>query len=118
MKRILFADDNRHLREFFKEELEGQGHRVLLARDGREASELAEREPLDLAILDLNMPNMNGVEAAERIHATAPSLAIMFFSAHVEDWPVDGRRLGAACVRKTNDLAEFRKTVDRLLARP
>jgi CheY-like chemotaxis protein len=117
MKTILLADDNKNIREFCKRELEDEGYRVLLARDGREAAQIVQSEPLDLAILDLNMPVVNGWEAAERIRATAPRVPIMFFTAYVEqsagEW---WNRLATACVEKTEDLGELKLAVTRLLA--
>ena len=90
MKTILLADDNKNIREFCKRELEDEGYRVLLARDGREAAQIVQSEPLDLAILDLNMPVVNGWEAAERIRAADPRVPIMFFTAYVEPTPASG----------------------------
>jgi two-component system autoinducer 1 sensor kinase/phosphatase LuxN len=116
MRIILFADDNKNIREFCKQELEDEGYRVLLARDGAEAERLVQKDHVDLAILDINMPMMNGFEAAQRIKAIAPAIPIMFFTAHDEDCLRDHRsRLAAACVEKTNDLAELKRIAARLL---
>jgi two-component system autoinducer 1 sensor kinase/phosphatase LuxN len=116
MRSILFADDNKNIREFCKQELEDEGYRVLLARDGAEAARLVQKEHIDLAILDINMPIVNGFEAAQRIKAIAPAIPIMFFTAHDEDCIRDHRsRLAAACVEKTDDLAELKQVAARLL---
>ena len=117
MKRILLADDNRHIREYCKSELEEAGYRVLLACDGSEAARFAEGDQLDLAILDVNMPIMDGFEAARRIRAIAPSLPIVFFTAQDDDGS-ESNRGGptVARVQKSDDLTELKRAIVRLLA--
>jgi CheY-like chemotaxis protein len=116
MKSILFADDNKNIREFCRQELEDEGYRILLARDGVEAVLLAQKEHLDLAILDINMPVLGGFEAAQRIKAIARSMPVVFFTANDEDCVPDHRsELVSACVEKTDDLTELKQVVARLL---
>jgi CheY-like chemotaxis protein len=116
MKSILFADDNKSIREFCRQELEDEGYRILLARDGVEAVLLAQKEHFDLAILDINMPVLGGFEAAQRIKAIARSIPVVFFTANDEDCVPDRRsELASACVEKTDDLSELKQVVARLL---
>jgi len=116
MKRILFADDNKNIREFCRQELEDEGYRILPARDGIEAVLLAQKEHLDLAILDINMPVLGGFEAAQRIKAIARSIPVVFFTANNEDCiPDHCSELASACVEKTDDLTELKQVVARLL---
>jgi len=63
-KRILIADDNSINRRLVEILLEEMGATVFSAVDGRAALELASAEPLDLAMLDIHMPNLDGFEAA------------------------------------------------------
>jgi AmiR/NasT family two-component response regulator len=66
--RILIADDESIIRLDLKKILEGMSHRVVAeAGDGRTAVELARTTPIDLAILDIKMPEMDGVDAAKII---------------------------------------------------
>lgn len=66
--RILIADDEPIIRLDLKNILEGMGHKVVAeASDGRTAVDLARRNGLDLAILDIKMPDMDGVDAAKVI---------------------------------------------------
>lgn len=66
--RILIADDESIIRLDLKKILEGMGHRVVAeASDGRTAVDLARRDSLDLAILDIKMPEMDGLDAAKLI---------------------------------------------------
>jgi two-component system sensor histidine kinase RpfC len=70
--RILVADDNRSNRLVAERLLEKAGHAVVLVEDGRQALDALVEETFDVALLDLNMPIMSGVEAA-RLYAFACS---------------------------------------------
>jgi DNA-binding NarL/FixJ family response regulator len=68
----------------------------------------------DIVILDLSMPGMNGFETAKNILAIAPSVRIVFFSAH--EIPATARLVGAdAFVSKSDALEELALTVTRVL---
>lgn len=117
MKTVLFADDNKTVREFCREELEYEGYQVLLACDGGEAIQLVRREHPDLVILDLCMPRIGGLEAVEQIRRFEPSVPIIFFTANDDDCPRDHRsRFATACVEKSEDLGELIRTIARLLS--
>ncbi len=65
--RLLVADDNKVNRLLLARSLELQGHSVALAGNGREALEMLAREPFDLMLLDIAMPEMDGFEVLERL---------------------------------------------------
>jgi PleD family two-component response regulator len=65
--RILIAEDEAHIREVLRMQLELEGFVVLEARDGQEGVELAERERPDVILLDVMMPRMDGYEACRRL---------------------------------------------------
>jgi response regulator NasT len=76
--RILVAEDETIIRLDLREILERAGFEVCAeARDGEEAVTLAERERPDLAILDVKMPRLDGIEAARRILADRPIPIVM-----------------------------------------
>ncbi len=117
MKTILFADDQKNIREWFREEFEEDGYRVVLARDGEEAVRLAGQTAFDLVVLDLWMPAGHGLEAVERIKAVAPTVPVLFFTGNDELCVRDERsRFAMACVDKSGDLMELKRAVERALS--
>lgn len=66
-KRILIVDDEMHIRELIKFNLEKNGFKTIQAADGREAVELAKERQVDLIILDLMLPVMDGFEVCKEI---------------------------------------------------
>ena len=99
--RTLFADNNSY-------EVCGE------AQNGEDAILMVSELSPDVVILDLSMPGINGFETAEQILAIAPSVRIVFFSAH--EIPATARLVGAdAFVSKSSSLEELTLTVSRAL---
>ena len=116
MHSILFADDNKNIREFCRRELEEEGYRVAVARDGGDAIRLFPIVSPDVVILDICMPGINGLETIEQLQALGPEIPIIFFTGFDEDCTQDARgRLAAACVEKSGDLTELKRTIVRAL---
>ncbi|MEM9068238.1 MAG: response regulator transcription factor [Myxococcota bacterium] len=84
MRHVLIADDEARIREVVQYALEKEGFRVTGATDGLEALELGLRERLDLIVLDVTMPGMDGLEVCRRIRAES-STPILFLSAKGEE---------------------------------
>jgi len=94
--RILVVDDERSMRELLAIVLRREGYEVLLAENGRAAIELLEREPVDLLISDIKMPDVSGVEvlrAAKRVDQDILGIMITAFAS--TDTAVEAMRLGA-----------------------
>jgi CheY-like chemotaxis protein len=84
--RVLVADDDERVRAMFATLLRATAgvESVIEVHDGGEAVELARDRRLDIAVLDLNMPRVDGVEAALRLQALQPSLRIALHSSDPE----------------------------------
>jgi len=83
--RILVAEDETIIRLDLRDLIERSGHEVCAeAKDGEEAVELARREEPDLAILDVKMPRLDGIEAARRI-LDERSIPIVMLTAYSQD---------------------------------
>ncbi len=94
--RILVVDDEPSMRELLAIVLRREGYEVLLAENGRAAINLLEREPVDLLISDIKMPDLSGVDvlrAAKKIDQDILGIMITAFAS--TDTAVEAMRLGA-----------------------
>ena len=82
--KILVVDDEKLLVKGIKFNLENDGYEVITGSDGQEALEIASREHVDLIILDLMMPRMDGLEACQRIREFS-DVPIMMLTAKADD---------------------------------
>lgn len=84
---ILVVDDHAIVREGLKRILErtDTGWRVAEAGTGFEALERLRREPFEVAVFDLSMPGMNGLELLRRVRAELPRLHVLMLSMHAEE---------------------------------
>ncbi|MCD7820624.1 MAG: response regulator transcription factor, partial [Clostridiales bacterium] len=95
MFRILVVDDDKNTRWLTQTILETEGYQVLCAKDGEEALALLDREYIDLVVLDIMMPKMDGYTFTEALRAANANLPILMVSA--KQLPADrnrGFRLG------------------------
>ena len=94
--RILVVDDERSMRELLAIVLRREGYEVQLAENGRTAVALLERDPIDLLISDIKMPDMSGVDVLRAAKKVDPDvLAIMITAFASTETAVEAMRLGA-----------------------
>ena len=82
MQKILVVDDDQTLRETLKSSLEFHDFIVTTANDGQEAVETVRKESFDLVVMDVNMPNLNGIEALKEIKKINPSVIVIILTAY------------------------------------
>ena len=90
MVNILVADDDKNTRQLMKAILEGAGYRVFTAVDGQEAMDMLDREHVDLVVLDVMMPRMDGYAFTQTLRQGGSTLPILMVSA--KQLPADKHR--------------------------
>src|SRR5258708_40357225 len=85
--RIVLADDHNVMRDGLRLLLERQPEFSVVgeASDGRQAVALAEAHRPDVVVMDIGMPSLNGIEAARRIVAQNPKIAVAILSMHFDE---------------------------------
>ncbi|MGD0970256.1 MAG: response regulator [Desulfobaccales bacterium] len=117
MKTILVVDDDEAIRTLLQEELSDEGYQVITAGNARDALKKVEEEALDLVILDIRMPGMDGLEALPRILGLKEGLPVILNSAYTQyqesfmSWAAD------AYVVKSSDLSELKAKVKNLIGK-
>jgi len=120
MKRVLIVDDNVYVRDlvqtFLKHapEIEICGEAI----DGAEAIEKAKKLKADVVLLDLAMPNMNGVETAAILKKTIPGITIIMFTMYSENIPKSAiSSMGVDLVlSKTDGIAHLVESINTTFA--
>jgi DNA-binding NtrC family response regulator len=114
--RVLFADDEPHLRELLQTELSRLGHYVTVCPDGPSALKALEKGSYDAAILDIRMPGMSGLEVLMRMKQIAPNTEAILLTGHASlESAVEALRLGAfEYITKPCKLAEIEAVLRRI----
>lgn len=119
---ILYVEDNVDNRKLVRRVLEVEGYAVVEAKDGLQAMERLELEPIDLALMDINMPDMDGYTLTARIKAMPrfASLPIVAVTANVMRGDRE-RSLQAGCdgyIQKPIDIDTLSQQIEQFLTRP
>jgi DNA-binding response OmpR family regulator len=115
---ILLVDDEQAVQQPLSFALERDGHRVVQARDGEEALEQFAKEHVDLVVLDIMLPKLDGLEVCKRLRATSSVPIIMLTARDDELDKVLGLELGADdYITKPFSIREFRSRVRAQLRR-
>jgi len=116
MSKILVIEDEKNLRQLYKQDLELDGHTVVTAKSAEEGLRKVETEAPDLVVLDIRMPGMDGLEAMGRILDQHPSVPVLLNTAYSSyqdsflSWGAD------AYVIKSSDTGQLRREVEELLS--
>jgi len=114
-KKILVVEDEEALRLLYEEELREEGYEVLNARNGRDAFLQLEVGKPDLIILDIAMPDMNGMEVLNRILENKRKIPIILNTAYA-GYRQDFMSWGAdAYVMKSADLKELKEKIREVI---
>jgi DNA-binding response OmpR family regulator len=94
MKRVLVVDDEPEVTFALQAYFLGKGYEVLTALDGMQAMRDLRRHSIDLALLDMKMPGLNGVEVLKFIHAQSPSTKVIVLTGYDDQFQALVERLG------------------------
>ncbi len=115
MFRILLAEDERGMREYLTRALERSGYAVTAVDRGTAAIPLLEAEQFDLLLSDIVMPEMDGIELAQRAGEMAPDMRVMFITGFAAVTLRAGESLpNARVLSKPFHLRELVAEVDRM----
>jgi CheY-like chemotaxis protein len=119
--RVLVVDDERQMRRGLKAYLEDEGYQVLLAGSGEEGLQVLASAQVDVAIVDMRLPGMDGNEFIEHAHRLCPEVKYLIHTGSANYFlPVALRTLGLTeehLIRKPmEDLEVLAEALRRLLA--
>ena len=116
-KRILVAEDEPTSQTLYRETLEAEGYEVLSARTGAEALRIVEKEPIDVLVLDVRMPDMHGLELLEHLRERGCIIPTVLCTAVAKaGQSFEARSYGVkATLIKPVDLDELRAKVSEAL---
>ena len=119
--RILHVEDNADNRHLVRRVLESEGYEVIEASNGTQALEFLDAQEIDLALMDINMPDIDGYTLATRIRATPrfATLPILAMTANVMHGDRE-RSLAAGCdgyIQKPIDIDILSMQIERYIRR-
>lgn len=116
---ILVIEDDETIRAALRRMFESEGYRVLAAADGTQLSSVLDDVPVDLIVLDVGLPWINGFELAEMMKANADlkEIPLVFLSARTADADIKrGFEVGASdYIKKPFDIEKVKRTVNTLI---
>jgi two-component system response regulator HydG len=116
---ILLTDDNKEFTQNLADILELKGYSVLTASDGFQALEIIKKTAVDLILMDIKMPLMNGVETYKKIKKIRPDTPVIMLTAFaLEELIQESLQEGAfACLRKPLDFDELFATIEQAISK-
>jgi DNA-binding response OmpR family regulator len=114
-KRILLVDDDSTVRDSVKDVLVSEGYTVITAANGQQALDLANQLPLDLVLLDLNMPVKGGWDTFERLTHEHPFIPIIIVTARPNQLFTAVSAGAGALLEKPMDIPVLLKMIGKLL---
>lgn len=116
---LLVIEDDETIRAALKRLFEGEGYRVILAADGTQLSSVLDDNPIDLILLDIGLPWINGYELAEMMkdHQDLKEIPLVFLSGRTSEADIKkGFAVGADdYITKPFDIENIKKTVRTLI---
>jgi CheY-like chemotaxis protein len=116
--RVLLVDDDRSVLDALGNVIESEGFDVVSAANGHEAMEKFCQQPIDIVLLDLNMPVKGGWDTLRRLTTINPLLPIIVITARSDAYPIAVASGVAALMQKPLDIPVLLEAMRELLAEP
>jgi two-component system, response regulator, stage 0 sporulation protein F len=115
--KMLIVDDQKGVRRLLEELFKSDGWDVCIAIDGQEAIDKVDEFIPDLILMDVKMPNMNGLEASQIIVRKHPGIPIIMMTAYGENEVVNQAMEAGVkkCISKPFDILDLRNMVNNLM---
>jgi len=115
--KILIVDDNKLLCKNLKDILEFKGYNVACVYDGPEAVKVVQESDFKIALLDVKMPGMSGIETAKSLKQIAPKLTVIFITAFADDiFYKEGLKSGDfEVITKPIDIDKFLRRLEEIV---
>jgi DNA-binding NtrC family response regulator len=116
-RRILIVDDEEDLRTLLGHVLTSAGYQIDTAADGETALKLLQKQKFDLALLDIQMPNLNGIQVLKYLHQHLPSTKAIMLTGYADlKHAMEAKEFGARdFIGKPYKLEDILSTVERVL---
>ncbi len=113
---ILVIDDEDNIRSMFASYLENNGYQVNMAKDGSEAKAMIDQNIYDIALLDICLPDCNGLDLLKELKEIHPTLEVVVCTGYSEDYDFFGAvKAGAAdWISKPTDLQALHAKIERI----
>lgn len=116
MAKLLIVEDEQNLRDLYEEDLIDAGYDVAKASNGKEAIDLVKKGGFDLIIMDIRMPEMDGIETLGKVITMEKKIPVIIYTAYSNyksnfmTWTAD------AYLTKSSNLDELKKKISELLS--
>ncbi|MBS4200717.1 response regulator [Bacillus sp. FJAT-49732] len=112
-EKILIVDDQFGIRILLNEILQKEGYQVFQAANGLQALAITKKHTLDLVLLDMKIPGMDGLEILQQMKKIKPDIRVIIMTAYGELEKIEAaKKLGAlAHFTKPFDIVELRQTI-------
>ncbi|MBI4496188.1 MAG: response regulator [Deltaproteobacteria bacterium] len=115
MEKVLCVDDDMSLLRLYQDELGEEGYKVIVAKDGKEALQKFERESPQVVIMDIRMPQMDGIETLTALMGKNRQVPVILNTAYPQ-YRENFMTWGAeAYVIKSSDLTELKQKIREVL---
>jgi len=110
--KLLIVDDDANVQRLYKEELEEEGHYVIIAATGKSALEKFETEKPDLVTMDILMPDIDGISVMRKMKEQRPDVPVLMSTAYDyrDDFAVWASE---AYILKSSDLSELKEQIKK-----